>query len=508
MQVTNWEIDEQGDTVEVSAEVDGFRLWYRLPRSYQVTRTGDPFLAAALLPAMIKGEPLELDPSLSASPQLLKNLSVLQEIHHCWNPTLKLIPIHAKTSSAEALNKGVLSFFSGGVDSTYTFLKHLGEISHLAFIQGFDFFAGRGGEDSPFAVADISDLAQIAYKLDVAKDAVSAFLKRMLSGATLASLSKYRKSMLDAGALEETLAMDLRKIVVGQSIYQEQRFAGVRLRPETRQLVENPPGGANLHKLNRLLLEDAYPLEIARKSSLIYETAIRRNAGFAQSFGKTLIPVATNHFPFGYRYNLSRNLSQGGALASIALLLGFPRVFVPSSYSYNQLFPLGSHPLTDPLWANEGMEIVHDGSEARRVDKIQKITDDIQALANLRVCFNDMNVNCGKCLKCLRTMIPLRLLHAGTGPFPPLPSNKVIKRTRIAGAIEESFFRDNLDLALQSEDSQLRNALRSCLRRHERMELVKDFDRVVLGGLVKRAYRKRGRATLMFDRIDTTPPQE
>jgi len=50
-------------------------------------------LVAALFPAMSKGEGLEIDSHLTVSPRLLKNTSKLQEIHHCWNPALEIIPI-------------------------------------------------------------------------------------------------------------------------------------------------------------------------------------------------------------------------------------------------------------------------------------------------------------------------------------------------------------------------------------------------------------------------------
>lgn len=502
MLITDWEIKELGDSREVSASIDGFRLWYRVPKDLAVSTTGEPFLAAALLPAMLRGESLGMEPDLTVSPKLLKNVPVLQGIHRCWNPILRIVPVEARTRLVEPLNTGAMSFFSGGVDSTYTFLKRREEISHLVFIQGFDFFTGAG-EGPSFKADDIADLAQIAFKLDVATDPVSAFIKTGLSETARIALSRYRESGSGAGVLEEALAADVQRIIAGLPIYRERRFAGVRLRPETRQLLAHGQDAESLLKLNRLLLEDAYPLEIARRDSSIYGTAVERNRSFARTCGKDLVPVVTNYFAFGYRYNLSRNLSQGGALASVALLLGFPRAFVPSSYSYNQLFPLGSHPLTDPLWSVEGTEIVHDGSEARRVDKIRRIAENGPALANLRVCFNDMNVNCGHCIKCLRTMIPLKLSGTGTGPFPPLPSNAVIRKMRIAGAIEKSFFEDNLDLALRSEDAGLRNALRTCLKRQERLDLFKDFDRVILNGLFKKIHQGRSGSASGFYRIDT-----
>lgn len=397
-----------------------------------------------------------------------------------------------------------MSFFSGGVDSAFTFLKHREEISHLVFIRGFDFFAA-GDANLPFSADDICDLAQIAYKLESAKDPISAFVKSMLSEAAREALARYLEAGSDPLTLEEALAADLEGIIAGPCIYQEPRFDGVRLRPETRKLLARARATEGFDLLNRMLLEDAYPLEIARKRGPAHRAAVERNTRLAQSFGKTLVPVATNHFPFGYRYNLSRNLSQGGALASVALLLGFPRVYVPSSYSYNQLFPLGSHPLTDPLYSTEGTQIVHDGCAARPVDKIREVAQDKLVLANLRVCFDDINTNCGRCQKCLRTMVPLMILKAENVPFAALPSMEVIRKMRITDAIERRFFMDNLDLARQSGDAELQAALRSCMERCERQELFKEADRVILGGLIRRICRGGAEATPGFRRISTTP---
>ena len=382
MLINNWKIIEQEDTKEVSADIDGFRLWYRLPKSYPVSKAGDAFLAAALLPAMLEGKRLEIDLSLSVSPKLLKNLSVLQEIHHCWNPVLNIIAIDAVTKTASPLNDGAMSFFSGGVDSMFTFLKHSTEISHVVLMNGFDF------------------------------------------------------------SLEAST----------------------------------------------------------------YQTAVARNASFAHVFNKTLIPVETNYYSFGYRYNLSRVLTQGSNLASVSLLLGFPRVYVPSTYSYDELFPWGSHPLTDPLYSTESMEIIHDGAEARRVDKLIKIAEYESALANLTVCLNDMNVNCGKCIKCLRTMIPLQMLHATATRFPPPPPLRNIRRMNWGA--DPIFLNNNIDLAIQQGHVEFRDALLASKRRYERMQLFKEMDRVILGGLIKRIYRKTMKAPSTVHRITTTPRRD
>ena len=47
-------------------------------------------------------------------------------------------------------------------------------------------------------------------------------------------------------------------------IYEQQRFDGIDLRPATQTLMSQSPEGSALERLNRLLIEDAYPLEVSR----------------------------------------------------------------------------------------------------------------------------------------------------------------------------------------------------------------------------------------------------
>lgn len=507
MRISDWAVRDRQGQAEVSASVDGFRLWFRVPRSYKVSGSADPFVAAALLPAMRQGQKIEIGPGLTTSPKLLENLRILQEIHHAWNPIFRIVPIEATASPSRPLHNGAMSFFSGGVDSTYTFLMRRTGLTHLVFIQGFDFFV-KDGKAETFAAADLSDLSQLAFKLMSAEDAVSAFLKNRLSTRTLSGLASYLNSGEVSEGLENSLAEDIDKSMTGSPFWDKRRFASVTLRPETKDLLKTSPRGGEMIRLNRLLLEDAYPLEIARPRSEVYEEAIRRNTEFAERFGKTLVPISTNHFSFGYRYNLSRNLTQGSALASVAHLLGFSRVYVPAAYSYSQLVPLGSHPLTDPLWSSEAVQFIHDGAEARRLDKVVKIAENGAALANLRVCFADMNANCGRCSKCLRTMVPLALLDAAGAPFPPLPPLRALRKMPIANEIERVFFEENLDPLLGSSHPELRRALRAVLRRYQRRRLLEDVDAALLGGLVKKVGRRLARSGKINMRIDSTPPED
>lgn len=503
MRIEDGRIGESGGHVEASASIDGFRLWYRVPRDIAVARAADPFVAAALLPAMLSGEPLEIAPPLTVSPRLLENLTELQEIHHCWNPAFKVVPVRADAIEGRPVNKGSIVFFSGGVDSTCTFLKRRDELTHLVFIQGFDFYVNAGAA-GPFTVRDIADLSLLAFRILRPGHPLAPLLRDALTPDLRSALAAHLGGAKPGPDLEAGLAAAIETVLRGPGLWEASRFPGTTLRPETRDLLGQAPKGPDLYRLNRMLLEDAMPLEIARRDDAIYAAAIERNAGFARENGKTLLPVSTNHYAFGYRYNLSRNLTQGSALASVALLLGFPRAYIPGCYAYSQLIPLGSHPLTDPLYSSGSVRIVHDGAESRRIDKIARIAQDQAGLGNLRVCFDDMNRNCGRCAKCLRTMIPLRLLGAPAGPFPPLPPPGQVRRMIVLDDVEEIFFRENLEAAADSADRALVRALTKTLRRYEKQKLFRDFDRVVLGGRIKRAYLRRGRAP-GIDRVHTTP---
>ena len=78
----------------------------------------------------------------------------------------------------------------------------------------------------------------------------------------------------------------------------------------------------------------------------------------------------------------------GASLASAAMLLGpsLGRLYVPSSATEATLTPFGSHPLVDPLWSIDTLDVVHDAIGVDRVDKIANIIDFEPVWTSLRVC--------------------------------------------------------------------------------------------------------------------------
>jgi hypothetical protein len=67
---------------------------------------------------------------------------------------------------------------------------------------------------------------------------------------------------------QSTLVAALNKILKGPSIYDKERFVGVKLSEETEVLIRRP-AREDLIRLNRLLIEQAYPLEIFELAEVI-----------------------------------------------------------------------------------------------------------------------------------------------------------------------------------------------------------------------------------------------
>ncbi len=138
--------------------------------------------------------------------------------------------------------------------------------------------------------------------------------------------------------------------------------------------------------------------------------------GVAAAFGKRLIEVETNVRTFTDRYAEWGHYYVGAALASVAHLLSgrFRKVLIASSHHYSDLEPFGSHPMLDSRWSTERIEVVNDGYDATRIDKLTRLASSEVAMRSLRVCWSAhaTEYNCGRCNKCLRTMASLRLIGA------------------------------------------------------------------------------------------------
>ncbi|WP_316976721.1 hypothetical protein [Shumkonia mesophila] len=188
----------------------------------------------------------------------------------------------------------------------------------------------------------------------------------------------------------------------------------------------------------------------------------------------------------------------GAAIASVALLLRrtIGELIVPATHSYAQVKPWGSSPQLDPLWSDGYLEITHDGCEVDRVAKVRRLAASDIALATLRVCYGDTpDINCGRCEKCLRTLMALRLCGA-VGRAKTFP--RAVALSEIHALIVPPHVRHHY-VALQEEarrvgDSEVVEATEIVLR--ERLSAAQTAARLrralrgtVLGKIVRRAKR-------------------
>jgi len=157
---------------------------------------------------------------------------------------------------------------------------------------------------------------------------------------------------------------------------------------------------------------DMYLWESARFPALL-----TRVNEVAAAFGKKVIHVTTNLRDFSDLLADWVGLYHGAALATVALALQplFRSVRIAAAQTYLKLLPLGTHPLLDPLWGTETLGFCEDGLEADRLAKIRFIAGSESLVGNLRVCATDHVAdvyNCGRCEKCVRTMIGLHIAGA------------------------------------------------------------------------------------------------
>jgi len=126
----------------------------------------------------------------------------------------------------------------------------------------------------------LKDASSLALKLRDGEDPLSVHIQQKLSEETKALLSQYDGSTDLPKQLQEKLVAELNLLIQGkledtgeevqkdkegvEPLYEESRFVHVVLSSETQELISKRPKGQVLVKLNRRLLEEAYPAEILR----------------------------------------------------------------------------------------------------------------------------------------------------------------------------------------------------------------------------------------------------
>lgn len=218
----------------------------------------------------------------------------------------------------------------------------------------------------------------------------------------------------------------------------------------------------NQETIGSLLYVHGFDIPLSREDLREEKSAHLRD--IAKTADKELIEISTNIRKFLNPAVEWGHIGHGSALASIGHLVSgrTGRLLIPASHTYADIYPWGSHPLLDHLWSSDRLSVVHDGAEANRVEKTRAIALDPSAQKHLQVCWQKTGkYNCGKCEKCLRTKIALKLTGALSDfeTFDSELSLDEIRRMKIRNASDLSFVLENLAFAEKQGNVELAGAL-------------------------------------------------
>lgn len=130
-------------TRRIELQVGDFDLWYEVPEELPLSIGGEFAVCAGLLPAMARGETLILPESLPIDEQFRQNIERVQDKMLGWQHVLGMRLRRVRVDAAGrcepvSVREGTLSFFSGGVDGSYTALLNRDRIASLVLVRGID----------------------------------------------------------------------------------------------------------------------------------------------------------------------------------------------------------------------------------------------------------------------------------------------------------------------------------------------------------------------------------
>lgn len=258
-------------------------------------------------------------------------------------------------------------------------------------------------------------------------------------------------------------------------------------------------------KISHLIF--AKGLDIDLNDDELFNKAVEGVDATANKLGKHVVEVSTNARKVLTGFG-TWNMQFGAVLMSIAFGLEglLKKVYIAAPHTYTDLEAYeGSHPLLDRLWSTESLEVVHDGCEATRIEKVKQLAKSEVALKHLRVCWEnrDGKVNCGVCEKCIRTMISLKIVGAldHCSVFSEKLDYKKIVELPLRNMHAKLFMKENLDAAVAMQcNPKLIWAFKECLnpgfcQRFKKMfwsgtkKVARPIDRVLLGGRLRNWYK-------------------
>lgn len=169
---------------------DNHRIYFKSDDS-TLTGNTEALLSAVLLPCMTKESDIVADGKVSHS--FLNAIDTILDIFCTWELSLRRVKIKNVIPERIELSKEnrIGTFFTAGVDSFYTFLKHRDEITDLIFVHGFDI--------------SLEDYSLRTRTSEVIREIGSSFGKRVIEVET--NLGSFLKPYIPWGKLGHGAAL-------------------------------------------------------------------------------------------------------------------------------------------------------------------------------------------------------------------------------------------------------------------------------------------------------------
>lgn len=113
--------------------------------------------------------------------------------------------------------------------------------------------------------ADLKSPVGFIRKLRAGEDPLSRHIAQQFLLETREALARFEGSGAVSDALTNGVIDGINQIIRRGGLYDNQRFAGIKLSRETRQMVDSVAPGTNVPFLNRALLDEAYPDDIWKR---------------------------------------------------------------------------------------------------------------------------------------------------------------------------------------------------------------------------------------------------
>lgn len=218
-------------------------------------------------------------------------------------------------------------------------------------------------------------------------------------------------------------------------------------------------------------------LDIRLESKDFLKKVSRHLRSVAQNLGIDLIEPVSNCKLLLEDYVDWRDIGYGPAIASTILLTNhnIKTFYIPGAEDYNFLEGGGTHILINPLWNCDGTSFIYDGPEASRIQKVDYIVGSHEAQQNLRVCWQPVEeYNCGRCEKCIRTMVSIDLvgdISKYKKVFPVTYSPTMISETSIINDAQKSMAVDSYKYAESVGRKDVSGMLKALIDRYDSLNI-------------------------------------